>query len=131
MTGYNGLNSVKTNLAKVGICKHDGLRFTDPKCTHATAAQIAYTKKLDADYDFMQEHKDQARLCNSIVQDVQPRLNFFLDMCSDIDAQNGDLSRLDNGVDAVDAQRWQDEAIAQEADAKDWQDQVTDLRAGG
>ena len=41
------------------------------------------------------------------------------------------LSRLDNGVDAVDAQRWQDEAIAQEADAKDWQDQVTDLRAGG
>ena len=60
MTGYNGLNSVKTNLAKAGICKHDGLRFTDPKCTHATAAQIAYTKKLDADYDFMQEHKDQA-----------------------------------------------------------------------
>lgn len=105
MTGYNGLNSVKTNLAKAGICKHDGLRFTDPKCTHATAAQIAYTKKLDADYDFMQEHKDQARLCNSIVQDVQPRLNFFLDMCSDIDAQNGEL-----GADELDINRWMIEA---------------------
>ncbi len=41
------------------------------------------------------------------------------------------LSRLDNGVDVQDAVNWQDEAIAQEADAKDWQDQVTDLRAGG
>ena len=41
------------------------------------------------------------------------------------------LSRLDNGVDAVDAQRWQDEAIAQEADAIDWKEQVTILRSGG
>ena len=29
------------------------------------------------------------------------------------------------------SQEWKNEAIAQEADAKDWQDQVTDLRAGG
>ncbi len=28
-------------------------------------------------------------------------------------------------------QDWQLNAIAEEADAKDWQDQVTDLRAGG
>ena len=111
MTAYNGLNSIKTDLAKAGICKHDGLRFTDPKCTHATPAQIAYTKKLDADYDFMQEHKDQARICNRVVEDVSPRLNFFLDLCGDIDSQNGDLSRLDNGIDEVDAQRWQDEQI--------------------
>ena len=29
------------------------------------------------------------------------------------------------------SQEWKSEAIAQEADAKDWQDQVTVLRAGG
>lgn len=115
MTAYNGLNSINTDLAKAGICKHDGLRFTDPKCTHATAAQIAYTKKIDADFDFMQEHKDQARLCNSIIQDVQPRLNFILDICGDIDAQNGDLSRLDNGTDVQDVERWQDAPEYKEA----------------
>ena len=110
MPGYNGINSVKTNLAKAGICKHDGLRFTDPKCTHATADQIAYTKKLDADYDFMQEHKDQARLCNRVVEDVSPRLNLLLDVCGDIDAGNGEILPIEvGGVDAVDAQQWQDE----------------------
>ena len=29
------------------------------------------------------------------------------------------------------SQEWKSKSIAQEADAKDWQDQVTDLRAGG
>ena len=95
MTGYNGLNSIKTKLESAGICKHDGLRLSDPKCTHATPAQIARTKKMDADYDFMQTYKDQARLCNSIIQDVQPRLDFVLDLCGDIDDNNGNLSRMD------------------------------------
>jgi hypothetical protein len=89
MSAYNGLNSVKTNLEKAGICQIDGLRLSDPKCTHATPAQIAATIRMDADADFMQAHKDQARLCNAIILDVQPRLELVLDLCSDIDAQNG------------------------------------------
>ena len=51
MPRYNGLNAVKVDLAKAGICKQDGRRFTDPLCTHATDEQIAYTLKLDADID--------------------------------------------------------------------------------
>ncbi len=103
MTAYNGLNSIKTNLEAAGICKHDGLRLSDPKCTHATPAQIVRTKKMDADYDFMQTYKDQARLCNSIIQDVQPRLYFVLDLCGDIDDNNG------GDVDLIDITRWEDE----------------------
>ena len=110
MTGYNGLNSIKTNLEAAGICKHDGLRLSDPKCTHATPAQIAKTKKMDADYDFMQTYKDQARLCNSIIQDVQPRMDLLLDVCGDIDAGNGELFPIEaGGADVQDAVRWQDE----------------------
>jgi hypothetical protein len=107
---YNGLNSIKTNLEAAGICKHDGLRLSDPKCTHATPAQIARTKKMDADYDFMQTYKDQARLCNRVIEDVSPRLNLFLEVCGDIDAQNGALLPIEvGGADVQDAVRWQDE----------------------
>jgi hypothetical protein len=116
MSAYNGLNSVKTNLEKAGICQIDGLRLSDPKCTHATPAQIAATIRMDADADFMQAHKDQARLCNAIILDVQPRLELVLDLCGDIDAQNGELaSRTDNGVDTVDAVAWRDAPEYKEA----------------
>jgi len=116
MTAYNGLNSIKTNLEAAGICKHDGLRLSDPKCTHATPAQIAKTKKMDADYDFMQTYKDQARLCNRVIEDVSPRLNLFLEVCGDIDAQNGALLPIEvSGVDVQDAVRWQDAPEYKEA----------------
>jgi hypothetical protein len=55
---------------------------------------------MDADADFMQAHKDQARLCNAIILDVQPRLELVLDLCADIDAQNG------GDVDVEDIDRW-------------------------
>ena len=114
MTAYNGLNSIKTNLEAAGICKHDGLRLSDPKCAHATPAQIARTKKMDADYDFMQTYKDQARLCNSIIQDVKPRMDFIFEVLDGVETDTLNehrltISRMDNGVDVQDAVRWQDE----------------------
>ena len=112
MTAYNGLNSIKTNLEAAGICKHDGLRLSDPKCEHATPAQIARTKKMDADYDFMQTYKDQARLCNRVIEDVSPRLNLFLEVCGDIDAQNGALLPIEaGGADVIDVVRWQEDLL--------------------
>ena len=120
MTGYNGLNSIKTNLEAAGICKHDGLRLSDPKCTHATPAQIAKTKKMDADYDFMQTYKDQARLCNSIIQDVQPRIDFIFEVLDGVETDTLNehrltISRLDNGADVQDAVNWQDAPEYKEA----------------
>ena len=114
MTAYNGLNSIKTNLEAAGICKHDGLRLSDPKCTHATPAQIARTKKMDADYDFMQTYKDQARLCNSIIQDVKPRMNFIFEVLDGVETDTLNehrlvISRIDGGADVHDAVNWQDE----------------------
>lgn len=51
MKRYNGLNSCKVNLESVGICKLDGMRFTDPKCTHGTIEQIAHCKEIDERMD--------------------------------------------------------------------------------
>jgi len=48
---YNGLNSVKTDLAKAGICELCGYRLSNPLCTHATPEQIKYTQELDAQID--------------------------------------------------------------------------------
>ena len=56
----------------------------------------------------MEGWTQQHEIMKQVIADVAPRLNLFLEVCGDIDAQNGELSRLDNGVDAVDAQRWQD-----------------------
>lgn len=83
----------------------------------------------------MEGWMQQREITKQIITDVSPRLNLFLEILDGVETDTFNehrmvISRLDNGVDAVDAQRWQDEAIAQEADAKDWQDQVTELRGG-
>jgi hypothetical protein len=51
MTSYNGLNSIKTDLSKAGICDQCGRRLTDTACGHGTPEQIEYTRKMDADID--------------------------------------------------------------------------------
>jgi len=54
---YNGLNSIKIDLAQCGICAQCGRRFTDPQCQHATPEQIKYTQELDAQVDAEYEAK--------------------------------------------------------------------------
>ena len=79
----------------------------------------------------MEGWMQQREIMKQVIADVSPRLNLFLEVCGDIDAGNGELFPIEVvTADAVDAHRWQDEAEAQEADAKDWQDQVTELRGG-
>jgi hypothetical protein len=76
---YNGLNGVKTDLAKCGICKQCGRRFTDVLCEHATDEQRAYTIALDAQIEIeyaMQEQKKQAAENDAIaawLDDEKPR----------------------------------------------------------
>ena len=57
---YNGLNSVKIDLASIGICPMCGKRMSGG-CEHATPEQIEYTLKLDAAIDAEYEQKRQAR----------------------------------------------------------------------
>ena len=58
---YNGLNRVKINLERAGICKDCGRRLTDPACTHATQEQRDYTAQLDALWDAEEAEKKAAR----------------------------------------------------------------------
>ena len=91
-----------------------GYTVIDPEIMRIQDVLMLY-EQLDSLRDSLRDANEGAKLMHSLATGGEQSV----------------LSRLDNGVDAVDAQRWQDEAIAQEADAKDWQDQVTDLRAGG
>lgn len=60
----------------------------------------------------MEGWTQQREIMKQVIADVSPRLNLFLEVCGDIDAGNGELFPIEsNGVDAVDAQRWQDEQI--------------------
>jgi len=61
MTKWNGMNAVKVDLAKCGICEECGRRFTDKDCQHGTPEQIAYTVELDAQVEAEYEQKRQAR----------------------------------------------------------------------
>ena len=81
--------------------------------------------QIQARFDRIKANMEQLRIRDEMIAEVAPMLGLLQS------AVAGTFIVDDNGVDAVEAQRWQDEAIAQEADAKDWQDQVTDLRAGG
>ena len=81
--------------------------------------------QIQARFDRINANMEQLRIRDEMIAEVAPMLELLQS------AVAGTFIIDDNGVDAVEAQRWQDEAIAQEADAKDWQDQVTDLRAGG
>lgn len=51
MRGYNALNEIDIELEKCGICVKCGRRLTDPRCEHATPAQIEVTKKMDEEID--------------------------------------------------------------------------------
>ena len=73
--------------------------------------------QIQARFDRINANMEQIRIRDEMIAEVAPMLEL--------------LQSAVAGTLIVDAQRWQDEAIAQEADAKDWQDQVTDLRAGG
>ena len=73
--------------------------------------------QIQARFDRIKANMEQIRIRDEMIAEVAPMLEL--------------LQSAVAGTLIVDAQRWQDEAIAQEADAKDWQDQVTDLRAGG
>jgi hypothetical protein len=48
---YNGLNSIKIDLADCGICAQCGRRLSDPACIHATPEQIQRTQEIDAQID--------------------------------------------------------------------------------
>lgn len=49
MNKHNALNDLKIDLASAGICEVDGLRLSDPLCTHATPEKIAYTIAFDSE----------------------------------------------------------------------------------
>ena len=69
------------------------------------------------------------------------KIEDVLSLYAQIDALKAEVKNLDEGAKMLYTlatkgeekllQDWQFNAIAEEADAKDWQDQVTDLRAGG
>ena len=62
-SSYNKLNSIKIDLAAIGICPLDGLSFTDPKCIHATPEQKELRRKIDAqveeDYQIKQAYRNR------------------------------------------------------------------------
>ena len=67
-------------------------------------------EQIQARFDRMNANMEQIKLRNEIIQDVLPRLNLLLDVCGDIDAQNGALLPIEaGGADVQDAVRWQGE----------------------
>jgi hypothetical protein len=111
MTSYNGLNSIKTDLSKSGICYQCGRRLTDTACGHGTPEQIEYTRKMDADIDA--DFTARATYGKNWERDASD-LAALVDVVNASAPLGDDVSKL--------VMDWQLEAIAQEADSKDLQE---------
>jgi hypothetical protein len=103
MTSYNGLNSIKTDLSKSGICYQCGRRLTDTACGHGTPEQIEYTRKMDADIDA--DFAARAAYGKNWERDAS-------DLAALVDVVNASEPL---NIDTVDAVQWQDTPEIKEA----------------
>lgn len=67
---------------------------------------------------------EQQAICDAMGDEVAPMLDRLRASVA------GAYIVDDDGVDLQQASDWKDEAIALEADAQDWQNQITELRGG-